>query len=373
MFGPTFPPPLRGKEIEANAQLKILFETSSLMPPATIKPGFGGEGEVTLGKVAGKLSVEGNAKLKIDESGVDFVQGSGKADFQIGVKSTYGLFDVVPQIQPAAATIGLENWVNKYFRIEAGLYGIAVGQLVVYKKDGLQWKAQVQPGIRVTAKGIIGAEGGDIGAEVEAKGEGRLNFFLNDPDKDFYGGDDGEITFSAALSFFNNKFIRESKYTFGGSLVNMGQTLQVDSPMMLSTLASDGYTGGEQWQPVPGKMLDIANSLIDSRVTLVSHAHPYALPSMDSTSHAACWVSARPGIIESRNTEIVCTTGPTLAAATPITLTNDVLADASPSVAMAVANKPVAAWWRHDDPMLPISGHIGHDLPVARRSDGQRL
>jgi hypothetical protein len=188
--------------MKAKAQMKILFETSSLQPPTTIKASMGGEGEVEIGRVAGKLAGEGFAEFSYTRAGFDFSKGSGKVDFQIGIKETYGPFDLVPQFKPAISSIGLDTWLEQYLRVEVGLYAIAVANMEVFEgPGGLDWKAKVQPGLRVTAKGIAGKDGGNFGAEVEAKGEGRLNLFINDPPNPFFGGADGEVSFSASFVF----------------------------------------------------------------------------------------------------------------------------------------------------------------------------
>lgn len=68
--------------------MKILFESDSLEAPATIKAGIGGEGEATVGKVAGKLKVEGLANFSYTKAGFDFIKGTGKADFKSATKTS---------------------------------------------------------------------------------------------------------------------------------------------------------------------------------------------------------------------------------------------------------------------------------------------
>lgn len=350
-FPTSFPAPLKGKEFKAKAQMKFLFETSSLQAPTTIKAGIGGEGEITVGKISGKLAPEGMAEFNYTKAGFDFVKGAGKVDFQIGYKDTYGPFDLVPQLKPAVSAIGLDEWLEKYLSIEVGLYAITVGNVEVFKgADGIDWKAKVQPGLRVTAKGVAGNEEANFGAEVEAKGEGRLNLFINDPPNPFFGGADGEVTFTASFVFFNNKASFENKITFAiGNVLGAGQTVASSVRM---GLASEGYAYGATWM-APATPSPSAAS--DMTTVVLSKASPLAAPSMDSTGRAACWVTQRSGVPASRNLEIACATGNAPAFGQPITLTNDSFADALPSVALAGPNAPVVAWWRHTDPALPIS------------------
>jgi hypothetical protein len=96
----------------------------------------------------------------------------------------------------------------------------------------------------------------------------------------------------------------------------------------------------------------------NTTTVILSRASPLASPSMDSTGRAACWVSQRPDAPAARNSEIVCAIGNAPSFATPITITNDSLADASPSVAMAGANAPIAAWWRNSDAALATNTSI---------------
>lgn len=350
-FPTSFPAPLKGKEFKAKAQMKFLFETSSLQAPTTIKAGIGGEGEVTVGKISGKLAPEGMAEFNYSKAGFEFVKGTGKVDFQIGYKDTYGPFDLVPTLKPAVSAIGLDEWLEKYLSIEVGLYAITVGNIEVFKgADGMDWKAKVQPGMRVTAKGIAGNEEANFGAEVEAKGEGRLNLFINDPPNPFFGGADGEVTFTASFVFFNNKASYENKITFAiGNQMSAGRTVASDARMGLAT---EGYTYGSTWT-APSRLRPGAAN--DTTTVLLTKASPLAAPSMDSTGRAACWVTQRAGVPASRNMEIACATGAAPVFGQPVTLTNDTFADALPSVALAGPNAPVVAWWRHTDPALPVS------------------
>lgn len=361
-FPSSFPAPLKSKELKAKAQMKILFESNSLEAPATIKAGIGGEGEATVGKVAGKLKVEGLANFSYTKAGFDFIKGTGKADFQIGYKDKYGPFDLVPQLKPWASNIGVDEWLEQYLRVEVGLYAIAIGNIEVYKGGGgLDWKAKVQPGLRISAKAVAGKDDSVVRAEVEAVGEGRLNLYLNDPAKPFFDGADGEVKFTAALIWFNNKTAYEHKINFGfGNVMQSSQTLAAPTVVQTS-LASEGYLGEARWLGADHNTSadpSAAQQADDGTTVLLSKASPLAAPSMDVAGRAACWVAQRSAVPASRNMEIVCTTGNAPAFNTPITLTNDALADAAPSVALAAANAPLAAWWRHSNANLSESSPI---------------
>ena len=387
-FSSLAPPPLRSKTASAKAQAKILFEASSLQPPITLKPGFGGEGELEVKRqggpsYAGKLAVEGNAEILYTEGGgIELKSGNGKVDFQIGIKETYTPFDLVPQLKLAVAGTAVEAWLERNLSVEAGLYAFAVGSVNVFQDaGGMNWKAQVQPGVRVTAKGVAGNEEAKFGAEVEAKGEGRLNFFINDPANPFFGGADGEVSFTASVVAFNFKFSYEKKYPFSITRV-MGAGDTIALPLASQPVAPD-YQGGEVWlgdapatQPkaqsgltsprlVPVSQPDLAIRLEPreaSAITttvLVSRAYPYAAPAMDPTGKAICWVTQRQGLPASRNTEIACATGNTPSFGTPVTITNDTFADTLPSVALAAPSTPVVTWWRYDDPAAPVTVTFG--------------
>lgn len=108
-------------------------------------------------------------------------------------------------------------------------------------------------------------------------------------------------------------------------------------------MASEGYRGEARW--LGGNNL-VGNQADDGTTVLLAKASPLAAPGMDVAGHAACWVGQRADVPASRNMEIVCATGNAPTFDAPITLTNDALADAAPSVALAAANTPIAAWWR---------------------------
>ncbi len=345
----SFPAPLKGKEWKAKAQMKVLFETNSLAPPATIKAGVGGEGEAAAGVVAGKLKVEGHANFQYDKAGLEFLKGSGKADFQIGYKDKYGPFDLVPQLKPAAELTGMSAWLEEYMRVEVGLYAIAVGNIDFFQSNGLNWKAKVQPGLRVSAKAIAGKDDSKVRAEVEAVGEGRLNLYLNDPANPFFGGADGEVKFSASLIAFAYKATYERKMTFSiGSANVMQASATLATPPQVS-FASDGYVGGETF--IEGRTT-ASSSDADTVTTLVANASPLAEPHMDAAGRATCWVSQRADVPASRNSEIICATGNAPSFLSPKQVTNDALADANPDVAQAGASAPIVAWWRHSDATL---------------------
>lgn len=370
-FPQSFPAPFKGKDFKAKAQLKVQLETNSHEPPVVIKAGLGGEGEVTMGKVAGKLKFEGLSEFKYDKSGFDFLKGSGKADFQLGYKDKYGPFDLVPQLKPAASTVGLDEWLEQYMAVEVGLYAIAVGNVEVFKgADGIDWKAKIQPGLRVSAKAIAGKEDSRVRVEIEGKGEGRMNLYINDPAHDFFGGADGEVVFTASFGFFDNKASYESKLTFGiGNASVMQASQTVSSPQM--GLVSDGYLGGAEW--VADERLSTAavdaNSVAsaDSTTVLVTRASPLSSPAMNDVGRAACWVAQRAGVPATRDSEIVCMTGTAPSFGQPVTVTNDALADASPSVAQAGANAPIVAWWRNSDNTLTANSTL--DAAYLKKTD----
>ncbi len=131
-----FPPPLKGKETKIMAQLKLTDEYESTATPAIHATKLGFEGEMEVDGKAGKLSIEGTANMKYSDAGLEFLDGKGKADLQIGLKETMGPFDLVPTLKPLVAAVNLDTWVQKYAKIEAGLFIFGSGDVEIIKGAG---------------------------------------------------------------------------------------------------------------------------------------------------------------------------------------------------------------------------------------------
>jgi hypothetical protein len=114
-----------------------------------------------------------------------------------------GPFDLVPTLKPVAAAVSLDTWVEKYAKVEAGIFIFGNGDVEIVKgAGGLDWKAVVMSGVRPIIKFQVGE--GKISLELEAKGEGRLKFHLNMPG-DLFQGAEGEVAFTGALTLFHCK------------------------------------------------------------------------------------------------------------------------------------------------------------------------
>ena len=157
-IAPTwFPPPLKGKETKIKAQLKLVDEYQSTAAPAVHANKLGFEGELGIGNKSGKLSIKGTANMQYTAAGLEFIDGKGKADLQIGLKETVGPFDLVPALKPVAAAVSLDSWLERYAKIEAGIFIFGNGDVEIVKEaDGLDWTAVVMSGVRPIVKFQVG-------------------------------------------------------------------------------------------------------------------------------------------------------------------------------------------------------------------------
>ncbi len=111
----------------------------------------------------------------------------------------------------------------------------------------------------------------------------------------------------------------------------------------------------EQWHG-SGDLLNAAVQLGASdliSVTLAGNVMEQAAPNLDATGSVLCWVSRSADAPASGNSEIVCAQGDLPQLAAPQAVTADTFADATPQSALAAADTPLVAWWRHDDPNRP--------------------
>jgi hypothetical protein len=349
-----FPPPLKGKETMIKAQLKLTDEYESTATPAVHATKLGFEGELEIDDKSGKLSIEGTANMQYSQAGLEFLDGKGKADLQIGLKETVGPFDLVPTLKPVAAAVSLDTWVEKYAKVEAGIFIFGNGEVEIVKAaGGLDWKAVVMSGVRPIVKFQVGE--GKVSLELEAKGEGRLKFHLNMPG-DLFQGAEGEVAFTGAITVLHCKWAKEVKYTFGvASAVAQSLDSTADSVGICAESPSAASLTAEAWHG----SADLFNAAVDLvagdliSVTLASNLLSQAAPTLGAMGSPLCWVSRRGDAPASGNTEIVCAQGTLPQLAAPQSVTADTYADAAPQSALAAANTPVVAWWRHDDPNRP--------------------
>jgi len=357
-----FPPPLKGKDTTIKAQLKLGDEYESTAAPTTHITKLGFEGELEIGKYAGKLGIDGTASFDYKSSGLLFRNGQGKADLQIGIKETVGPFDLVPTIKPIAAAVSLDSWLEQYAKVEAGIFIFGNGDVTIEQAaNGLDWKAVVMTGVRPIIKYQLGKDNGSVRLELEAKGEGRIKFHLNMPG-DLFQGAEGELTFTGALTVLHCKWSKEAKYTLSSAqlFANDAAYVATGSGICGEERSANGAQG-ERWlaavdqQGVYAAQQNQIERTLPMSSILVAQTLNTADPALSPDGSTLCWVTQRVEAPVGRASEIVCANGDLPAFAAPLPVTQDTFADAAPRVAMAAPNVPLVAWWRHDDPNRPLT------------------
>lgn len=169
---------------------------------------------------------------------------------------------------------------------------------------------------------------------------------------DLFQGAEGELIFTGAISVLHCKWSKEAKYTLSSGQATASALAMADNSIADCLKKEPGaISAPEQWLGATALTLrsaqvNPARKLVKpwSARRLMKQHHP------DPTGHTLCWVTARPDAPDGHDTEITCANGNIPTLEQPQAVTHDTYADAAPQVALAAADTPLVAWWRHDNP-----------------------